>query len=138
VLSKELESVRLKLHSLALGELITDVRLVGGIRVLSHRIEPCDMDTLRQLGQELRSKLGSGSVGVLGAVDPSGDKAYLVTTVSDDLVKQGRLNAGSLVSALAKTIVGGGGGRPELATAGGKDPERLDEAIAQIFELLVA
>jgi alanyl-tRNA synthetase len=138
MLSKELESVKVKLHSLALAELMSDVRQIGSVRVLSHRIDPCDMDTLRQLGQELRSKLGSGSVGVLGAVDPSGDKAYLVTTVSDDLIKEGRLSAGTIVSALAKTISGGGGGRPELATAGGKNPDRLDEAIEQIYELVTA
>ncbi len=135
-LAKELETAQAKLHSSALDELLPTVRTVNGHRLLAHRIDPCGMDTLRTLGQDLRTKLGDNSIGLLGAVDPEGQKVYLVTTVSDDLIKNSGIKAGTLVSALARIVGGGGGGRPELATAGGKAPEKLDDAISAIDELI--
>jgi alanyl-tRNA synthetase len=68
---------------------------------------------------------------VLGAVDASGDKALLVAVVTDDLIAGSSIKAGEVVSHLARIVGGGGGGRPEMATAGGKNPDKLAEALAE-------
>ena len=86
------------------------------------------MDELKNLGDALRSKLSSG-VGVLGAVVD--EKVALVCVVTDDLIKEKKLQAGKIVGEIAKRVGGGGGGRPHLATAGGKDIDKLDEALRQ-------
>lgn len=129
-IAKELEAATLKLHSADIDSLLGAVKEVQSVRLLAHRMGATTMDTLRGLGQDLRGKLGDNSVGILGTVDPEGDKVYIVATVSDDLTAKG-IKAGALVSALAKIVGGGGGGRPELATAGGKDPSKLDEALRE-------
>ena len=134
-LEKALEELRRKSLAAGLDALIERAEAVGEARLVVGRVEPMDMNTLRSLGETLRARLGSGSVGVLGTVDPEGEKVYLVAVVSDDLVKKG-VQAGRLVGALAKLVGGGGGGRPTLATAGGRRPEKLDEALAAAPEVL--
>jgi alanyl-tRNA synthetase len=104
------------------------------VRLVRGRVDGTDMNALRGLGEKLRDRLGRNSVGVLGSSD--GPKAYLVVTVSDDLIKTGGLQAGKLVGALAKIVGGGGGGRPTLATAGGRDPSKLGEALDAAGETL--
>jgi len=84
------------------------------------------MDELKTLGDTLRAKLGSG-VGVLASVVD--EKVSLVCVVTDDLVAARKLDAGKVVGAIAKLVGGGGGGRPHLATAGGRDTAKLDEAL---------
>ncbi len=127
-LEKEIALLRVASLGQVLDALVRDAVEANGVRVVAGKTAPAVMDDLRILGQDLRGRLGSGAVGVLGAVDPGGDKVYLVSTVTDDLVGKG-LSAGKLVGAVAKTVGGGGGGRPELATAGGKLPDKLDEAL---------
>ncbi|WP_457653887.1 alanine--tRNA ligase [Rhodocaloribacter sp.] len=134
-LEKALEELRRKSLAAGLDALIERAEAVGEARLVAGRVEPMDMNTLRALGETLRERLGPGSVGVLGTVDPEGEKVYLVAVVSDDLVKKG-VQAGKLVGALAKLVGGGGGGRPTLATAGGRRPEKLDEALAAAPEVL--
>ncbi len=129
-LEKELEALRLQTLESHLDALIQNAATVGTARLVTGRVPDADMNTLRDLGQKLSDRLGEGSVGVLGTIDPEGEKVYLVATVSPDLIKQG-VQAGKLVGALAKQVGGGGGGRPNLATAGGKQPENLDAALAQ-------
>jgi alanyl-tRNA synthetase len=87
------------------------------------------MEALKSLGDRLRERLGSG-VGVLGTV--IGDKVAFVCVVTDDIVSGKGLSAGRIVGAVAKIAGGGGGGRDHLATAGGKDPAKLDEALAAV------
>ncbi|GIV59239.1 MAG: alanine--tRNA ligase [Rhodothermaceae bacterium] len=128
-LEKALEEAKQARLAAGLDALIGQARRLGDVRLVSGRVEPADMSTLRALGETLRDRLGGGAVGVLGTVDPEGGKVYLVATVSDDLVARG-LQAGKLVGVLAKRVGGGGGGRPTLATAGGRNPEALDEALA--------
>ncbi len=128
-LEKELERLRQQQLEGQLDAFIGQARQVGPARLVTGRVAPAEMDALRTLGQTLRERLGAGAVSVLGAVDPAGEKVYLVTTVSDDLVQERGLEAGALVGQLARRVGGGGGGRPELATAGGKQPEKLDEAL---------
>ena len=135
-LEKELSHFRMSQLEQNLDRFIDSAREVNGLRLITGRLENLDMEALRTLGQTLRDKAKDNVVSVLGTVDPGGEKAYLVATVSDDLVKQGSLKAGAIVGQLAKKVGGGGGGKPTLATAGGKKPEHLDEALASADEVL--
>lgn len=134
-LEKEVERLRVAELAAGLESIIGQAKAVGGVRLATGQLANTNMDTLRTLGATLRQRLGAGSVGVLGAADPTAGKAYLVATVSEDLVRQG-LQAGTLVGQLARLIGGGGGGRPDLATAGGRQPEHLDKAIGAAASLL--
>lgn len=134
-LEKEVERLRVAELTASLESIVDQAKPVGGVRLATGRLANTNMDTLRTLGVTLRQRLGAGSVGVLGTADPIAGKAYLVATVSEDLVKQG-LQAGAFVGQLARLIGGGGGGRPDLATAGGKRPEQLDKAIGEAASLL--
>ncbi|PQJ33526.1 alanine--tRNA ligase [Salinibacter sp. 10B] len=109
---------------------------VDGITVVTGRIDRADMDDLQELGQELRDKLGEQSVGVLGSTGEEGEKVYVVATVSDDLIESGVLQAGAIVGTLGKRLGGGGGGRPQLASAGGRDAEKLGEVLEEVPALV--
>ncbi len=123
-LRKELSKARVKGASSTIDAIVANSISIDGLKVASGRIEVGSMDELKSLGDTLRGKMSSG-VGVLGAVVD--EKAALVCVVTDDLVK--RLQAGKIVGELAKLVGGGGGGRPHLATAGGKDVSKLDDAL---------
>ena len=109
-----------------LDQYLSNATDVDGVRVATGRIDGADMDTLRGLAETARERLGSGGVAVFGSAE--GGKATLAAAVTDDLVGRG-VQAGKLVGALAKKVGGGGGGRPTLATAGGKNPAGLDDAL---------
>ena len=134
-LGKQVEEMRRDRLAFGLDAIVSTAKPVGDVRLAAGRIQDTDMGSLRVLGAALRSRLGPGSVGLLGTADPNGGKAYLVATVSDDLVSRG-LEAGRLVGQLARLIGGGGGGRPELATAGGRKPENLDGAVGKAGAVL--
>ena len=87
------------------------------------------MNTLKQLGYDILRERPTGTVAVLGSIDSEQEKVSLVATVSEDLVSGKGLKAGSIVGAVAKITGGGGGGQPTLATAGGKNPQKLSEAL---------
>jgi alanyl-tRNA synthetase len=116
----------------ALEGLLGQVQQQNGVTYLAARVEAPDAARLREMGDWLRDKLGSGVV-VLGAV--VGDKPQILAVVTPDLVKQ-RYHAGNLVKALAQIVGGGGGGRPDMAQAGGRDVSKLDEALAQVGRLV--
>ncbi len=127
-LGKQMEILRRERLADGLAAIIAGAQPAGGARLVAGRVPDTDMETLRMLCTTLRSRMGDNAVGLLGTVDPAGEKAYLVAAVSDDLVRRG-LKAGKLVGALARRMNGGGGGRAELATAGGKQPENLDSVL---------
>ncbi len=133
----EKEVARLKEQALAasLDALVGQAVAVDGIRLATGRIDGADMPTLRNLGETLRAKLGAGGVGVLGSADVDAGKVYLVAAVADDVIGKG-VQAGKLVGQLARLVGGGGGGRPTLATAGGRQPENLDTALAEVPAVL--
>jgi alanyl-tRNA synthetase len=108
---------------------------VDGARVVTGRIDRASMDDLQALGQQLRDRLGDGSVGVLGAQGDEGEKVYVVATVADDLIGRG-VKAGDLVGTLGQRLGGGGGGRPALASAGGRNVEKLDDVLAEVPALV--
>ncbi|GAC1647155.1 MAG: alanine--tRNA ligase [Herpetosiphon sp.] len=115
-----------------LGGALTSRHMVGATAVVAARVEVPNTDKLREAGDWLRSKLGSGVV-VLGSV--LNEKPQLLVMVTPDLVKQG-VNAGGLVKTLAQLVGGRGGGRPDMAMAGGHDVARLDEALRSVDGLL--
>ena len=100
---------------------------VAGIPVIAARLDGLDPEGLRSVMDTLRDRLGSGVICLGSVVD---GKVNLVAAVSKDL--SGRFQAGKLVQEVAKVVGGGGGGRPDLAQAGGKDPAKLDEALATV------
>jgi alanyl-tRNA synthetase len=127
-LEKEISTIRVRRASSELEELIEQAVKLNGIRLVAAKVQAGTMDELKSMGDSLRAKLGSG-VGVLGAVVE--DKVALVCVVTDDLLSSKKLNAGQVVGSVAKLVGGGGGGRPHMATAGGKDIHKLDEALQQ-------
>ncbi len=132
-LEKRIAELQGKLAGGATRDVLTDARRVDGITVLATRVDGLDDKGLREMVDRVRDRMGSGVV-VLGAVQ--GERAILLAGVTKDLT--GRYHAGNIIKQLAPLVGGGGGGRPDFAQAGGKDPSRLDEALAAAYELLGA
>jgi alanyl-tRNA synthetase len=124
-LRRELEGLRMKSASAATADAASSAVEVKGVKVLSQRVDALDKSQMRNLVDELRGKLGSGVV-VLGAAAEG--KVSLIVGVSKDLT--GRVQAGKIVGAIAAKVGGKGGGRPDLAEAGGSDVAGLDAALA--------
>ena len=103
-------------------------RQVGGVAVLAGRLDGLDADALRSVADTLRERLGSGVICVGSVLD---GKVNLIAAVTKDLT--GRFQAGRLIQEVAKAVGGGGGGRPDIAQAGGKDPARLDAALELVY-----
>ena len=125
-LRRELEQMRMKSASAATADAASNAVEVKGIKVLALRVDALDKSQMRNLVDELRGKLGSGVV-VLGAATPEG-KVSLIAGVTKDLT--GRVQAGKIVGGIAAKVGGKGGGRPDLAEAGGSDVGALDAALA--------
>ncbi|MHB8173090.1 MAG: alanine--tRNA ligase [Nitrospirota bacterium] len=129
-LKKQLRDARGK--SVGADPLKSDrLKVVGGINVLSWLEEDKDMEELRAMGDTLRDKLGSGVV-VLGSAKD--EKVSLVCMVTKDLLD--RIKAGDIIKETARTVGGGGGGRPDMAQAGGKDPSKLPEALELVYGIV--
>ncbi|NLR75328.1 alanine--tRNA ligase [Leeia aquatica] len=132
-LEKELGRLKDKLAAAQGGDLAGQAVLVAGVPVLSVEVEGADAATLRNLLDQLKSKLGK-SVIVLGSRE--GGQVALVAGVSDDLT--GQLKAGELVNHVAQQVGGKGGGRPDMARAGGSEPDKLPEALASVAAWVAA
>jgi alanyl-tRNA synthetase len=130
--SKENDSLRARLGNIEAQSLISQLKEVGGVPVLAAQVSAGDMDSLRNMVDELKQKLGSAII-VLGSTVE--DKVQFVTAVTPDLIKQGH-HAGNIVKQVASICGGGGGGRPDMAQAGGKDPSKLSEAIRSVESLV--
>jgi alanyl-tRNA synthetase len=130
-LERELEQLSRKAATAKSGELAQTARDIKGIKVLAARHESGEPEALRELADKLRDQLKSGIV-VLGGVKD--DKATLLVAVTSDLTKKYR--AGDLVKELSKILGGSGGGKPDMAQAGGGDPAQLDAALAKAYELV--
>jgi alanyl-tRNA synthetase len=128
-LQRENESLASKLGNIEAGNLVTQAKEIDGVKVLSAKVQAADMNNLRNMADDLKQKLGSGVI-LLGSVHEG--KVNLIAAVTKDLIDKG-YHAGKLVKEAATRCGGGGGGRPDMAQAGGKDPEKLDSAL-QIVE----
>ena len=113
--------------------LVGNARDVGGVRVLGVRTEVTDRSALRELAEQLRDKLGDSVV--LVASEHEG-KVQLVLTVAKNLT--GRYKAGDMIRHIAQLVGGSGGGRPDMAQAGGTDVSKIDEAVAAIYDCVAA
>jgi alanyl-tRNA synthetase len=130
-LRKQLDSQQLKQATASAGDLLEQAKEVKGVRVVSSRVDVSDRAAMRQMVDNLRSRLDSGVI-VLGSV--SDGKVSLVAAVSKDLTN--RLDAGKIVKAAAAIVEGSGGGRKDLAEAGGKNPEKLDESLQAVPSII--
>ena len=130
-LRRELESMRMKSASAATADAASSAVEVKGVKVLSQRVDALDKSQMRNLVDELRGKLGSGVV-VLGAA--ADGRVSLIVGVSKDLTS--RVQAGKIVGAIAAKVGGKGGGRPDLAEAGGSDVAGLDAALASASDVV--
>jgi alanyl-tRNA synthetase len=127
---KELSRLRVQMVSGAAGGGDDGAAVeVDGVKVLAREVPPAPLGELRNMADVLRGKLGSGVV-VIGTRDAEAGKVTLLAAVTEDLV--GRVKAGALVRELAPLVGGGGGGRPDFAQAGGKQPEKLPQALAAV------
>lgn len=127
-LQKENESLSQKLSNIEAKNLLAEKQVINGINVLAKKVDAKDMNALRIILDELKRSLESGII-VLAAVNDG--KVQLVAGVSDDLVKKG-YHAGKLIKEVAAEVGGGGGGRPDMAQAGGKHPEKLAGALKKV------
>lgn len=130
-LEKQLDQLQSQLAGSQSDDLASQVRQTNGVNVIASRVEGVDQKALREMADTLRDKHHPAVV-VLGATN--GAKVSLLAAVSKDLVQQ--YHAGKIIKAIAPLVGGGGGGRPDFAQAGGKDPTRLDEALQKVYELI--
>ena len=131
-LTSENESLKSKLAKDSLGDVASQVTEIQGIKFLATAVEDVDMNGLRDLGDQLKTQLGEGVVVLASAKD---GKVNLIVMATDQAMKQGA-HAGNLIKAIAPCVGGGGGGRPNMAQAGGKNPSGIQEALAKVKEVL--
>jgi len=130
-LEKEIEALKGKLAAKDSGDLMSQVREIGGVKVLAVEVSIADAKTLRDFGDKLRDKMESGVI-LLGS--KAGEKALLLCIVTKNLA--GKYHAGNIIKELAPLVGGSGGGRPDMAQAGGTQPENLGKAISALEKLL--
>lgn len=129
---REINELKKEIAKGAEGELLNQVKEVNGVKYIAAAVENMDSENLRELGDRLRNKLQSGVV-VLGSVNE--DKVVLLAMATKDAVAKG-VHCGKIIKEVATIAGGGGGGRPDMAQAGGKKPEKLNEAINLVEKLL--
>ena len=128
----EIESLKSRMAKDALGDVLDQIREIDGVKLLATSLEGVDMNALRELGDQLKEKMGEGVV-VLSSVTDG--KVNLMATCTQQAMKSGA-HAGNLIKGIAALVGGGGGGRPNMAQAGGKNPAGIPEALAKAAELL--
>ena len=133
-LQSENESLKSKAAKEALGDVMDQVTEVGGVKLLAASVPGVDMNGLRELGDQLKEKLGEGVVVLASEAD---GKVSLVAMATDGAMAKGA-HAGNLIKAIAGKVGGGGGGRPNMAQAGGKNPAGIPEAVAEAKTALLA
>ena len=128
----ENEKLKDKLANESMGDVMDQVQDVKGVKLLAVRLGDVDMNGLRNLGDQLKEKLGEGVIVLASA---SGGKVSLLTMVTDGAMKAGA-HAGNLIKGIASRVGGGGGGRPNMAQAGGKNPDGIEEALKKAAQIL--
>jgi alanyl-tRNA synthetase len=131
-LQSENESLKSKAAKEALGDVMDQVKEINGVKLLATKVSGVDMNGLRDLGDQLKGKIGEG---VVVLVSDSEGKVNLVAMATDAAVGKGA-HAGNLIKEIAPIVGGGGGGRPNMAQAGGKNPAGIDECIAKVSDVL--
>ena len=134
-LNSEIESLKNKAANEALGDVLNQAENVSGVKFLAVKLNDVDMNELRNLSDDLKSKIGSGVVVLASAM--GSDKVNLIVTATDDIVKAG-VHAGNIIKSAAPCVGGGGGGRPNMAQAGGKNPAGIEKAFETAKETLAS
>lgn len=133
-MSSEIESLKSKAAKDALGDVMDRVQEIKGVKLLATSVEGVDMNGLRDLGDQLKVKIGEG---VIVLISDSDGRVNLVVMATDGVIAKG-VNAGNIIKVVAPKVGGGGGGRPNMAQAGGKDPSGIEEALKTAAETLEA
>ena len=128
----EITELKVKLTSGAEDDILKSAKEIKGIKVISYALEDVDAGALRDLAEKLRNKIGSGVVVLLS--NTSG-KVNLVAMATKDSLASG-VHCGNIIKEVASIVGGGGGGRPDMAQAGGKNPQRIKEAVEKVFDIL--
>ena len=131
-LQSEIESLKSKAAKDALGDVMDQVTEVKGVKLLAAAVENVDMNGLRELGDQLKEKLGQGVIVIASSAN---GKVNLVAMATDEAMAKGA-HAGNLIKGIAALVGGGGGGRPNMAQAGGKNPSGIPDAVAKVKEVL--
>ena len=131
-LASENESLKSKAAKDALGDVMNNVKEVKGVKLLATKVSGVEMNGLRDLGDQLKEKLGDGVVVLISDKD---GKVNMIAMATDGAMSKGA-HAGNLIKGIAALVGGGGGGRPNMAQAGGKNPAGIDAAIAAVEEVL--
>ena len=132
VLHSENESLKSQLANNSLGDVMSNVKEIKGFNVLATKVDGVDMNGLRNLGDNLKEKLTNGVIVLASSQE---DKVNLIVMATDDAVKNGA-HAGNIIKSIAPLVGGGGGGRPNMAQAGGKNPAGIDASLAKVEECL--
>lgn len=127
---REKESLVAKLANIEAGSILDDIKDVNGVKVLAHEVAGADMNTLRNMADDLKQKIESGLIVLASS---QGEKVNLIAAVTKDLISEG-YHAGKLIKEVASICGGGGGGRPDMAQAGGKQPEKINDALNFVEE----
>ena len=131
-LNAQLESLKSKAAKEALGDVMDQVQEVKGVKLLAASVDGVDMSGLRDLGDQLKEKLGEGVVVLISSQDA---KVNMIAMATDGAQKAGA-HAGNLIKGIAAMVGGGGGGRPNMAQAGGKNPAGIPQAVAEAAKVL--
>jgi len=131
-LHSENEKLKSKLANDSLGDVMNQVQEVNGVKLLAVSVKDVDMNGLRNLGDQLKEKLGEGVVVIASVLD---GKVSLMASATEGAQKKGA-HAGNLIKAIAGLVGGGGGGRPNMAQAGGKNPAGIDDALKKAAEVI--
>lgn len=133
-LMSENEKLKAKLANESVGDIMSQVVEVCGVKLLATKVADVDMNGLRNLGDQMKEKIGGGVVVI---VSTSGDKANVLVMADDDAISKGA-HAGNMIKEIAKLVGGGGGGRPNMAQAGGKNPAGADDAVKAAKDILAS
>jgi alanyl-tRNA synthetase len=131
-LEKKVEEVAVKAQTASSKDLLDQAREVNGMKVLATRVDPADDKVFRGLADQLRDRIRSGVIAIGGEKE---GKALILVAATKDVVARG-ISAGELVREMAKEVGGKGGGKPDMAQAGGPDPSRLPAALDKLYELV--
>ena len=131
-LNSEIESLKSKAAKESLGNVENDIKEVNGVKVIATKVSGVDMNGLRDLGDQLKTKIESGVVVIASETD---GKVNLIAMVTDDVIKKGA-HAGNLIKEISGLVGGGGGGRPNMAQAGGKNPAGIDECLVKAVSVI--
>ena len=131
-LNSEIESLKSKAAKESLGNVENDIKEVNGVKVIATKVSGVDMNGLRDLGDQLKTKIESGVVVIASETD---GKVNLIAMVTDDSIKKGA-HAGNLIKEISGLVGGGGGGRPNMAQAGGKNPAGIDECLVKAVSVI--